>query len=69
MKKTIGKWISKVIIYLCVVSFFVGAGSADSLVENGKFWLLVIMLFVPFLVGHFMNKMGWLDWMDDECEE
>lgn len=70
MKKTISKWISKVIIFLCVISFFVGAGSADSLMENGKLWLLVIMLFAPFLVGYFMNEMGWLDWInDDEYEE
>ena len=66
MKKTISKWISKVIIFLCVISFFVGAGSADSLMENGKLWLLVIMLFAPFLVGYFMNKIGWFDWIDDE---
>lgn len=66
MKKTISKLISKVIIFLCVISFFVGAGSADSLMENGKLWLLVIMLFAPFLVGYFMNKIGWLDWIDDE---
>ena len=66
MKKTISKWISKVIIFLCVISFFVGAGSADSLMENGKLWLLVIMLFAPFLVGYFINKIGWLDWIDDE---
>ena len=69
MKKTISKWISKVIIFLCVISFFVGASSADSLMENGKLWLLVIMLFAPFLVGYFMNEMGWLDWINDEYEE
>ena len=66
MKKIISKWISKVIIFLCVISFFVGAGSADSVMGDGRLWLLLIMLFAPFLVGYFMNEVGWLDWIDDE---
>jgi len=54
---------SKVILYTNICIFLLGASAADSLADNGKMWLLMLMLFVPFGVGFIMDKKGWLEWM------
>ena len=63
------KGISKAILYVLILIFILGVSGADSLMENGKLWLLLLMVFGLFGIGHLMNKKGWLDWMNDEAIE
>ena len=63
------KGLSKAILLILIASFAIGVSAADSLMDNGKLWLLLLMVFGPFGIGHLMNKKGWLDWMNEETKD
>lgn len=62
------KGLSKLILFILIATFAIGVCAADGLMENGKLWLLILMVFAPFGIGHLMNKRGWLEWMDEEMK-
>ena len=60
------KIISKAIMIVLVVTFCIGLCAAESLVENGYYVILLVLVFAPFAIGYGMKKFGYLDWLDEK---
>ena len=60
------KAIGKIVLFALTMVFAIGVSAADLLMESGKVWLLMVMVFCPFPIGYMMGKAGWLDWVNGE---
>ena len=59
------KVLSIVILYALIAFVMLGIFAGEGLVKNGMWWLMLILIFAPFIVGYLISKSGIFDWLAD----
>lgn len=63
-KKNFNKWFSRPIAYLMMFISLTAMCGADSLMENGKLYILLLGMFTPMWVMYILHKCGLMEWLD-----